>query len=229
MNACRFSSAKVQLGISAPVPANSSPGIIAKFWRKPWRETHRAIWGRLRLLVGLTAPMRTPDRLLLENVIIPFFVARGVERVLFVGTDWFTKHYDHFFAGSDYWTIEIEPRRRKFGAAQHVVDSLEHLNRHFPKGHFDLILCNGVYGWGLNDLESCERAFQQCYDCLRDQGVLILGWNDVPEHRPVPLETIRSLAQFARLEDSPFGTWRSVAQTPARHIYDFYTKHTGGR
>jgi SAM-dependent methyltransferase len=207
--------------------ANAPPGIIAKLWRKPWRETRRAIWGRLRLVVGLPAPMRTLDREILENTIIPFFVARGVRRVLFVGTDWFTKHYDRFFAGSDYWTIEIEPGRRRFGAAQHVVDSLEHLDRHFPKAHFDLILCNGVYGWGLNDPASCEEAFQQCYDCLRNQGVLMLGWNDVPEHRPFPLESVRSLSQFARLEDSPFGTWRYAAPTLTRHTYDFYTKHPG--
>lgn len=211
------------------MPGNSLLKMIAKIRQKPWRETRLAIWGRLRLLVGLTAPMRTPDRIILENVIIPFFVARGVGRVLFVGTDWFTKHYDRFFAGSDYWTIEIEPGRRRFGAAQHVVDSLEHLDRHFQKAYFDLILCNGVYGWGLDESESCERAFQQCFDCLREQGVLMLGWNDVPEHRPFPPESIQSLAQFARLEDSPFGTWRYAAQTPGRHIYDFYTKHAGGR
>jgi hypothetical protein len=206
---------------------NAPPGIIAKLWRKPWRETRRAIWGRLRLLVGLPAPMRTPDREILENTIIPFFVTRGVSRVLFVGTDWFTKHYDRFFAGSDYWTIEIEPGRRRFGGTQHIVDSMEHLDRHFPKAYFDLILCNGVYGWGLNDPASCEEAFQQCYDCLRDQGVLMLGWNDVPERRPFPLESVHSLRQFARLEDSPFGTWRYAAPTLTRHTYDFYAKHPG--
>jgi len=171
--------------------------------------------------------MKTPDRLLLENIIIPFFVARGVGHVLFVGTDWFTKHYDRFFEDIDYWTIEINPSRRKFGAAQHIVDSLEHLDRYFPREHFDLILCNGVFGWGLNDPESCERAFQQCYDSLRDQGVLVLGWNNVQEHRPVPLEAITSLAQFSRFEDSPFGTWRCEVQTKERHIYDFYQKDTG--
>jgi len=205
--------------------ANAPPGIIATVWRKPWRETRRAIWGRLRLLVGLSAPMRTPDREILEKTIIPFFVTRKVRRVLFVGTDWFTKHYDRFFVGSDYWTIDIEPRRRRFGAAQHIVDSLEHLDQHFPKAHFDLILCNGVYGWGLDERASCERAFQQCYDCLRDQGVLMIGWNDVPEHRPFPLESIRSLARLARFEDSPFGTWRYEAPTLTRHTYEFYSKH----
>jgi len=203
--------------------------MIEKFRRKPLSETRLAIWGRIRLLAGLPAPMRTLDRSLLEDTIIPFYMARGVKRVLFIGTDWFTKHYDHFFAGSDYWTIEIEPRRRKFGAPQHIIDSLEHLDRHFPKGYFDLILCNGVYGWGLDDPRSCEQAFQQCYDCLCEKGVLVVGWNDVPEHRPVPLERINSLTKFERLQESPFGTWRHPTQTPTRHIYDFYTKHKSGR
>lgn len=210
-----------------PMLGKALPEFIVKVRRNPWRETCRAIWGHLRLLVGLPAPMRTPDREILENTIIPFFVARGIHRVLFVGTDWFTKHYDRFFPGSDYWTIEIEPRRRRFGAAQHIVDSLEHLDRHFPKAHFDLILCNGVYGWGLDDPASCERAFQQCYDCLSDQGILMLGWNDVPEHRPFPLESIQSLARFARFEGSPFGTWRYATPTLSRHTYDFYTKYPG--
>jgi SAM-dependent methyltransferase len=205
------------------------PAVIAKLRRKPWSETRRVIWGRLRLLVGLPAPMRTPDRRILEDTIIPFYVTRGVERVLFVGTDWFTKHYDRYFAASDYWTIEIEPSRRKFGAAQHVTDSLERLDQHFQKSYFDLILCNGVYGWGLDERASCERAFEQCFHCLREHGVLVLGWNDVPEHHPVPLETVQSLSRLARLRDSPFGTWRYAAQTPLRHTYDFYTKDASGR
>jgi hypothetical protein len=206
---------------------NFSMGNIAKLWRKPWRETRLAICGRVRLLAGLPAPMRTPDRRILEDTIIPFFVGQRVERVLFVGTDWFTKHYDRLFAASEYWTIEIEPARRKFGATRHIVDSLEHLDRHFPKAHFDLILCNGVYGWGLNDRSSCERAFQRCYECLRERGVLVVGWNDVPEHCPFPLESLQSLAQFDRLETSPLGAWRYAAETPSRHVYDFYTKHAG--
>jgi methyltransferase family protein len=201
--------------------------IITKLWHKPWSETRRAIWGRLRLLIGLPAPMRTPDRKILESTIIPFFVARRVGRVLFVGTDWFTKHYDQFFPGIDYWTIEIEPGRRRFGTSQHIVDSLEHLDRHFPKAHFDLILCNGVFGWGLDDRASCEQAFQQCYECLRDEGVLMLGWNDVSEHRPFPPEAIQSLSRFARFENSPLGAWRYTMPTLSRHTYDFYTKHAG--
>jgi len=204
---------------------NTALQAASRIWHNPWPETRRAIWGRLRVLVGLPAPMRTLDREILENTIIPFFVARGVRRVLFVGTDWFTKHYERYFTGSDYWTIEIEPRRRRFGAAQHIVDSVQHLDRHFPKAYFDLILCNGVFGWGLDDPVSCERAFQQCYDCLRDQGILMLGWNDVPEHRPFPLESIQSLARFARFEDSPLGAWRYATPTLNRHTYDFYTKH----
>ncbi len=214
-------------GIGALVSSNAPLRIMAKLWHKPWPEMRTAIWGRLRLLVGLPAPMRTLDREILENTIIPFFVARGVRRVLFVGTDWFTKHYERFFAGIDYWTIEIEPRRRRFGAAQHIVGSLEHLDQYFPKAHFDLILCNGVFGWGLDERASCELAFQKCYDGLRDEGILMLGWNDVPEHRPFLLESIHSLARFARFEDSPFGAWRYLTPTLSRHTYDFYTKHAG--
>jgi hypothetical protein len=77
---------------------------------------------------------------------------------------------------------------------------------------------------GLDDAAACERAVEQCHDCLRDAGVLVVGWNDTPEHRPFALESIQSLARFARLDDSPFGTWRYATGTPSRHIYDFYAK-----
>ena len=207
---------------------NSLLETIEKLRRKPLRETGLAVWGRIRLLAGLPAPMRTADRRVLEDIIIPFFLQRRAQRVLFVGTDWFTKHYERLFAGCDYCTLEIDPGRRKFGAARHVTDSLEHLDRHFPAGYFDLILCNGVYGWGLDAPSACEQAFRCCYDCLRDGGVLVLGWNDVPEHCPVPLQSIQSLTRFARLEDSPFGTWRYVTQAPSRHVYDFYAKQAAG-
>src|ERR1700756_174591 len=55
----------------------------------------------VRYLLGLPVPMHTEDRRVLEQVIFPHFLALpGVDRVLFVGCDWYTKHYERaFFAG----------------------------------------------------------------------------------------------------------------------------------
>lgn len=212
---------------AAPAPAIAPTGLVERLRRKPLRDIARALIGRLRLLCGLKAPMRTPDRQVLENVIFPFFADGRAGRVLFVGTDWFTHHYPALFPRSDFWTIEVDARRSRFGAPQHVQDSLENLDRHFPAAHFDLIVCNGVFGWGLDDRNACERAFAQCHRALVPGGVLVLGWNDLPAHRPFPLEELESLSRFGRWVFPPLGVWRHPVGNASHHTYDFYITDSG--
>jgi SAM-dependent methyltransferase len=203
-------------------------GAQASKWRQvgrlltDWRFASRVIRKRL----GLPVPMETEDRRVLEQIIFPHYLAdRNVRRVLFVGCDWYTRHYQHFyFANVDYWTIEPAMEKRKFGAKQHIVAPLETLSAHFPPEMFDLIVCNGVYGWGLNRREQCESAFAQCYAHLRKGGYLLLGWDDIPERNPLSLADIESLQQFSKETVAALGSWRYLTDTPYRHTYDFYRK-----
>src|SRR5882724_1053750 len=115
---------------------------------------YRVIGKRL----GLTVPLETEDRRVLEQIVIPDLLSDGsVRSVLFVGCDWYTRHYSRtLFSMVDYWTIEPDPARRKYGAKQHVVDVLQQLLQHFLPGKFDLIVCNGVFGYGLDARADCE-------------------------------------------------------------------------
>jgi len=178
----------------------------------------------LRYLLRLPTPMTTEDRRVLEQVVFPHYRARTeFHSVLFVGCQWYTRHYQTaFFPQHDYWTLEPSERARKYGSRQHVVAPLERLDQFFPEGYFDLIVCNGVYGFGLDSLEQCESAFGACHSRLRAGGHFVFGWTDVPARTPVPLEQIASLTRFQRYEFPALGTWRYVTQTPYRHIYDFY-------
>lgn len=180
----------------------------------------------VRFLLGRPTPLQTPDRAVLETIIFPYFhYLAGVSSVLFVGCDWYTRHYERaYFPGKDYWTIDPDPAARKFAGRQHVIAPLEELARHFPPERFDLVICNGVLGYGLDELPQCERAFAQCHSRLRAGGYLVLGWDDVPERSPVPIQAIRSLQAFQRLEFPPLGTWRYTSDTPYRHTYDFYRR-----
>jgi SAM-dependent methyltransferase len=178
----------------------------------------------LRYLVGLPTPLRTTDRLVLETTMFDCFRScADIGSLLFVGCDWYTRHYERvYFSAKNYWTIDPAARARKFGARRHVVAPLEKLDQHVPPRYFDLIICNGVYGYGLDTREQCERAFDQCYRALSPGGQLVLGWDDIPQRRPTPLAEIESLRRFTRREFPPFGTWRYVTATPYRHTYDFY-------
>ncbi len=184
----------------------------------------------LRRRLRLAAPLDTNDRRVLEQIIFPGYLAdSAVRRVLFVGCDNYTAHYEReFFATREYWTIEPNPNMRRFGAkGRHVIAPLEELAKHFRDRYFDLIICNGVYGWGLNTAVQCEAAFSQCHTCLKSGGHLLIGWNDVPTHKnraSVLLADVPSLARFDKYHFPALGTWRYVTDTPYRHTYEFYRK-----
>lgn len=181
----------------------------------------------VRYALRLPTPKRTEDRRVLEQLIFPYYTARSdIHSVLFVGCDWYTRHYGKaFFRDHDYWTIEPSEQARKFGSKrQHVVGPWERLAEYFEEGYFDLIVANGVYGFGLDTREQCEAAFAQSYSRLRDGGHLLLGWNDIPERTPVPLSEIASLKRFTPWTFPAFSSSRYATNTLHRHVYDFYIK-----
>jgi SAM-dependent methyltransferase len=180
----------------------------------------------VRYVLHLPVRMETEDRRVLENLIFPYYRALpAVRSVLFVGCDWYTRHYERtFFRGTDYWTLDPAPRARRFAGRRHVVGALERLDEFFPEQRFDVILCNGVYGFGLDERQQCERAFELCHSRLVDGGHFLLGWDDIPARTPVPLGEIASLRLFRPFLLPPLGVSRYVTDTPYHHTYDFYCK-----
>ena len=103
-----------------------------------------------RNALGLPNRMRTPDRDALEQVILPAYAARpDIKAVLFVGCAWYTHHYKSMLPGREYWTIDPDPWKKRFGARRHIVAGLESVDAHIAASRLDLIICNGVFGWGL--------------------------------------------------------------------------------
>ena len=141
-----------------------------------------------RRALGLPATLRTEDRRILEQVILPEYARRSdIGRVLFVGCASYTQRYGEIFGGREYWTIVPVARRRRYGSERHIVDRLQNLGNHVPAGYFDLVVCNGVLGWGLNAPEDANSALAACHTHLRAGGDLLLGWNDVaPRNRVLP-------------------------------------------
>ena len=183
---------------------------------------------RLRYLLGLPNKLATSDRRILEETIIPFLVSDfRVRKVLFVGCAIYTNHYDKLFGPNvEYHTIEIDPSQARYGGKFHVVDGFENASEHWEPGSFDAIVCNGVYGWGLNEREPVEKAFAGAFELLRDGGLFVLGWNTPrsASSGPVPLEQVRALDSFERYDSGPLGEWRYCCEGPQRHVFDFYSK-----
>jgi SAM-dependent methyltransferase len=180
---------------------------------------------------GLSLHLDFPDRYVLEDTIILYFVERQeFHKILFVGCEWYTKPYNRYFRAKEYWTIEIEPKKKKFGSKRHVVGSFLNLSDRFPADYFDLIIYTGVFGHGVNSQEDTEISFQQCFHCLRAGGTLVFGWDDQPEWKPFPVtEECQSLKQFEPQVFQPLSTTQYlVPNSPHRHTFNFYVKPVSG-
>jgi SAM-dependent methyltransferase len=171
-----------------------------------------------------------PDRILLEDTILPYFAAQSnLQKILFVGCEWYTKPYENYFKGKEYWTLEIDASKSKYGAQNHIADILQNLSNYVQDNYFDLIISNGVFGWGLNTKPDTEESFAQCFKCLHPDGILVFGWNDTPDFRPFPvLEECENLRKFESYYFPPLATAQYLTpNTPMRHTFNFYIKKVG--
>ncbi|MBC8119453.1 MAG: methyltransferase domain-containing protein [Burkholderiaceae bacterium] len=193
--------------------------------RAAFQGLARSLLAAARGAVGLSAPRITEDRRVLEQVILPAFAQRPAgQRVLFVGCAAYTKAYAGLFTAHDYWTIDPVARRRRYGAQRHIVDYLQSLDSHFADSYFDIIICNGVLGWGLNEAEQAEAAFAACYRHLREEGDLLLGWNDVAPRNRVPPNQVHALQRYEPCTFAPLQTSMLRVPGPNRHVFSFYRK-----
>ena len=162
---------------------------------------------------------------MLEQVILPAYAQRSdITRVLFVGCAAYTQHYGELFSGREYWTMDPAPRLRKYGSAHHITDTLQNLGQHVEPGYFDLIVCNGVLGWGLNAPDEADAAFATCFTHLRAGGDLLLGWNDVVLRNRVLPDDVAALQRFQRVPMGPSQTARWRIDVANCHVFDFYQK-----
>jgi hypothetical protein len=84
------------------------------------------------------------------------------------------------------------------------------------------VVCNGVYGYGLNDAGDLRRAGDGFHAVLRPGGLLIFGWNNVPAHDPLGLASRAGVfGGFVPARSAPFGDWRHEVPSRNRHTYEF--------
>lgn len=181
--------------------------------------------------LGLYTP---PDRRVLEESLRIFAARTEVRRVLFVGVKAYNRHLAALFVGPGapdaaqrtFATIEPVAELAEFGGSPHFVDVLENLHRHVAPESFDLIVMNGVIGFGLNDPANVELALRQVHRALAPDGELFLGINErIPTH--VDLAKIEAMRGFTPKTFPPFGGPRRVIETPFReetHTFELWQK-----
>lgn len=165
-------------------------------------------WARAEILHtawkrGLYQP---PDRrVLVHDILEELARDPAVERVLFVGVQWYTTGYPALFQastpGKTFATLDPEPKVARFGGKPHAVGSIQDLADHFPGMVFDAVVMSGVIGFGLNDPPEVDRALAACEKALRPGGWLVLGVNEL---KPTHVDPKKSPAS-ASFESRGFG------------------------
>lgn len=157
-----------------------------------------------------------PDRKLLERVFLPNLASDpSVRRILFVGTANYC-NYGNVFRGSEYVTIDPSQAGAQGGGQKHIMDRLANLGSYYPKEYFDLIILNGVLGWGLDDPDDIETSMWTCFTHLHSGGRLLIGLNETGGPKPVCLCSIDALKAF-----SPYNLpTMSVSRLDFDHPFD---------
>lgn len=146
---------------------------------------------RVRQLIMLRAVSHAPDRRYLEDEILPCLSLGTYKKILFVGCEPYTRRYGEHFANSaaEYWTTDIQPDHAAWGEPRrHVVCDVREIDCGFPGRAFDVVLLNGVFGFGVNDAWGMDQTLERLHRILKPNGILLIGWNTdlVTDPRQLP-------------------------------------------
>lgn len=172
-----------------------------------------------------------PDRKFLLRKIFPHFDNDpNVHSVLFVGVQRYTRGYDRKFASAKFISIERDPKLARFAGAHHIVGDAVDIARfrqsHFPQG-LDLVILNGVIGYGVNEENGVERVVTELAAQLNPGGQLVIGYN--PNLTPdIELDAIPAIGRYFA-----FGSWFGTAAPAFRlpllrnavHEYRFFSRN----
>jgi hypothetical protein len=167
------------------------------------------------------------DRFILEEVILPYFAKdTRCQKVLFVGCAAYTQWYEEIFQHQEYWTIDPKRVKQKYGSKRHLIDSIARIRRYVTNDYFDVIVINGVIGFGLNHISDIEPAIDACYEVLARQGILLIGWNDTAQRTPIDLRAIHAIRQFREYTFEPLRTCHYRTAGSHHHTFSFYRKES---
>lgn len=163
------------------------------------------------------------DRNVLERKIFPWILSEFEPKtVLDIGREDYQKFYNEYFIDRELWSIDFDPKRKKWGAKNHIACDAADVGEKFEPEYFDVVMMNGVLGWGLNEPEKIEKAFAGIYKILKPGGFFLLGYNDWLD-KPFVIEEIENLKLLEPIKFAPLDT-ECFKCVNGEHTYRFYKK-----
>jgi len=175
------------------------------------------IWNLMGGRADYETKHRLPSRKYLEMELLPW-LCKSRRSVLFVGAGAYTYPYYHAFEASRlrFVTIDLSPAAQVWGAREHYVGSILDVEKLIPPPKFDSVVCNGVFGFGVEGIGEMNRALNLFAELLHPEGVLLLGWNKDVVEDPLALEQAGCL--FETNTALPFPPRKAFSGET--HVYD---------
>jgi hypothetical protein len=169
----------------------------------------------------------SPDRVVLVEAYLPVFARRG-GRILWVGCRRYTDDYPAMLEarGGECWTTDIDPEAARFGhRRRHRTADLVSIDQAFGDLRFGAILCNGVFGYGVDGACSQAAAAQAMAAIAEPGALLLLGWNTDKTGDPGGAGVFTGLFQPVSALGLP--SRRDIPGTT--HVYDLLARTPGPR
>lgn len=166
--------------------------------------------------------MPSLDRLFLENRLFRVF---RLERysVLSIGCHPASRIYRRLLPEDSYHTLDIDPGNARYGAASHTVGDCRELHTLLGGRKFDLVLFNGIIGYGINDEGMLRDFITSAHSVLSDRGWLVIGYNDIPEKKGELIHAIDP-SLFLKTDFTDAIPSRVELKTHNRHTFEFYRR-----
>lgn len=152
------------------------------------------------------------------------FLGKSDLKILVIGTESCSK-YDADQIGNEcdeVWTLDIKEGNRVYGVrkGRHITASTEDIDKYFRKGYFDIVLLNGVIGWGINSRSEQEEAIKDIHYLSKENALLMIGWNT---HKSIDPLVSGITAGTYHHQDFP-GLPKRMVVTESTHVFDFFAK-----
>ena len=147
-------------------------------------------------------PHKSDNRRFLENDIFRYldskWLANESTQCLFIGTDKRSWHYRSRFRAK-FFTIDNDPRKARYGARHHhTVGSAVELKSYYAPDQFNVIIANGLIGFGVNEINQCEDLFAGLAAVIKRTGLLVLSYDNRPSRINFRLEDVKNYQLFEK-------------------------------
>jgi SAM-dependent methyltransferase len=167
----------------------------------------------------LVLKWRNPSRHFLEQKIFPKIKNK---KILYVGCDNYTVDYPKRLKKNNLWTLDIRPSVKKYGAKNHVVGDIRKVDNFFEKDFFDIVFFVGIFGYGINNNASAEKAIRAMSKTLKKNGLLIIQWTN---RRGKNLVNTENLKEKNKFNEGPLFKTPTKTQIGDRgYIWEFWRK-----